>query len=172
MVRSNLILILAVLIGLGCAPRPPKPRIVYGHRKHPKKSADTVPLGPPVIREDDPVVVCARKFVRAIIDNDQGTVETMISPEWLKETDRSLDTFSISRSDLPDMPAHAPYTITDVRGNLVSVVLHRDSIRGVGLMVRVSDEHGHYHVVPSGADDCCGSIDPWYWPPEPQPRRR
>jgi len=160
-VRRSLLLFLGVLVVLACSSKPPKPRIIYGHRKHPKKSADTIPLGPPYINPNDSVVICARRFVRAMIDNDQSTYEALISPKWLHETERSLDTFMVSRLVIPDMPAHSAYTITDVNDSQVSVIIHRDSIHGVGLAVRISKENGQYYVVPTGADDCCGSIEPW-----------
>jgi hypothetical protein len=165
-------LLLGILATIECSSKPPKPQIVYVHRKHPKKSADTIPLGPPAILEDDPVVIYARRFVRAMIDDDQSTYEAMISPEWLEKESLGLDTFMISRLDLVEMPAHSSYTITDRQNNVVTVVVHRDSVHGVGLAARISHENGQYYVVPSGADECCGSIDPWYSPPDPHLTKR
>lgn len=166
MFRSGVILILAVLMVLACASRPPEPRVVYRHRKHPRKTADTIPLGPPAIREDDPVVICARRFVRAMIDDNQSTAEGLISPKWVEEDGISLDTFMLSRLGI-HVPPHTPFEVTDVRGDLVSVLATPESGYAQQLTVKVSCENSRYYIEPSGADHCCGSVDPWYWPAEP-----
>jgi hypothetical protein len=166
-VRSSLLLFLGVLAVLACSSKPPKPRIVRGHRKHPKKSADTIPLGPPAILENDPVVICARRFVRAIIDSDQSTVEALISPAWLSREEISIDSFVVSRLETIEVPPHSPYMITDVRGDTVTVLATTERGFSRYLTVRISSEDGKYYVVPGGADTPCQAIDPWTWPPDP-----
>ncbi len=137
-VRSGFLRFLGVTAILGCSSRPPKRQIVYVHRKHPKKSADTIPLGPPAILEVDPVVICARRFVRALLDDDQGTAKAMISPKWLKEDGISMDTFTVSKLDLLEVPARAPYLVTDVRGDTVTITTtsERGYPRYVSVLVR------------------------------------
>jgi hypothetical protein len=166
-VRSSLLLFLGVLVVLACSSKPPKPRIVYMHRKHPKKSADTIPLGPPYINLNDPAVLCAKRFVRAMIDSDQGTIEAMISPKWLGQEEIGIDSFVVSRLDIMEVPPHSSYMITDVENDAVTVLVttERDFTRY--LTVQVSNEDGEYYVVPGGADTPCHSIDPWTWPPDP-----
>jgi hypothetical protein len=136
----------------------------------PAKKADTIPLGPPVIRENDPVVICARRFVRALLDDDQGTAKAMISPKWLEEDGISMDTFMVSSLDLIEVPAHSAYIVTDVRSDAVTVLVTTERGYSRYLTVKVSDENGKRYVVPSGADDPCYSIDPWTWPAEPYSR--
>jgi hypothetical protein len=120
--------------------------------------------------EDDPVVICAKRFVRAMLDNDQSTAEAMISPKWLDAESISMDSLMVSRLYVYYVPHHTPFKITDVRGDIVSVLTAPDSgCCGQQLSVKVSDENGKYYIEPSGADYCCYSVDPWYWPPEPQP---
>jgi hypothetical protein len=123
-------------------------------------------LGPPYVpafREDDPVVICAKRFVRAMLDNDQSTAEAMISPKWLDAESISMDSLMVSRLCIYYVPHHTPFEVTDVRGDIVSVLTAPDSgCCGQQLSVKVSAENGKYYIEPSGADYCCYSIDPWY----------
>jgi hypothetical protein len=91
----------------------------------------------------------------------------MISPKWLDEDGISMDTFMVSRLDLIEVPAHSPYMITDVRDDAVTIMVTTERGYSRYLTVEVSDEGGRNYVVPSGADHCCGSVDPWYWPADP-----
>lgn len=168
MVRTGLIVFIGVVTVIACSSRPPKPKIIYVHRKHPKKSADTIPLGPPYINLKDPAVICAKRFVRAMFDNDQRTAKEMISPEWLRETDRSISDFMVSRLDITNTTPHTSCVITDVRNDTV-FVQPLDAGYLQPLMLKISREGGKTYIEPSGADDCCGSIDPWTWPPDPYP---
>lgn len=172
-VRSSLLLLLGILVTIECSSKPPKPQIVYVRRKHPKKSADTIPLGPPYINLNDPAVLCAKRFVRAMLDGDRGTAEAMISPRWLGENDITMDTYVVSQLELPEVPPppRSRYVITDVQGDKVSVEATTQNGRSRRLTVQISKGNGTDYVVPSGADDCCYSVDPWYWPPEPQRTR-
>lgn len=102
-----------------------------------------------------------------MLDNDQGTAEALISPKWLEEDGISMDTFMVSRLEIYYVPPHTPFDITDVRGDVVSVLATPDSGYARQLSVKVSLEEGRYYVEPGGADHCCGSVDPWYWPRDP-----
>jgi hypothetical protein len=83
-----------------------------------------------------------------------------------------MDTFMVSKLDLLEVPAHAPYLVTDVRGDTVTITVTSERGYPRYVSVLVTEEGGRRYVVPSGADHCCYSVDPWYWPPEPQPGRR
>jgi len=109
---------------------------------------------------DDPRAKCIARFMAALARNDEDGMEKLISPAWLAKESISFDSFMVSRLATLNW-APPRYLVEEVRGDTVIVEVPVQSGGSMRLAARVAEERGSYYVIPSGADYCCFSIDPW-----------
>ena len=111
--------------------------------------------------EDDPKVICANRFMKAMVVNNQDEMGALISPDWLRQENIGLDSFMVSRLALPDPMWCPKYELEGIKGDTATfrALLTKGLTRRFALELR--REQGTYYVVPGGVDHCCYSIDPW-----------
>ncbi len=94
-----------------------------------------------------------RRFVSAMMRDDQATLRSMISPSWLRAAGINVEEYAVN--------ALSPVSceVESVRGPEVTVKL-RHLAGATRLVLRVTDEEGQSYIEPGGIGSR-GWIEPW-----------
>ena len=112
-------------------------------------------------RTDSPAQAVVESFLLAMIDDDEELQAAMISPAWLAENDIDLDydDYFINGYGLTG------YAITDISGEVVTVLIQFDDGAAHQLTFRARAENDQWYIVPGSYDeedwDESGWVDPW-----------
>ena len=102
---------------------------------------------------ESPVEKTARRFLDAMVQEDEAAMAAMLSPAWLEESGVDISTTPVNRF------SPQAYEVKSVSGNRVTAVIqffpatHR-------LVLEVVEEEGSQYIRPGSISDQ-GTIQPW-----------